>query len=72
MDGVAVFDAVADDIACLKPVPEDFVKQVRQAKSLSTLECDWWAWSIADIKAVLENCIELKVESSPLIIALDL
>lgn len=72
MDGAAVFDAVADEIACLKQVPEDFVKGIRQAKSLLTLECDWWAWSIADIKALLENCIELKVESSPLTIDPDL
>ena len=61
IDGVPVYDNVIDDIACLKPVPQDLVDKVCGAKFLSILECDWWAWSIADLKAILDNCTELEV-----------
>ena len=61
VDGVPVYDNLIDDIACLKPVPQDFVDKVCGAKSLTILECDWWAWSIADLKAILDNCTDLEV-----------
>ncbi|KAF7966330.1 hypothetical protein HWV62_39148 [Athelia sp. TMB] len=55
------YPSAADDITCLKPVPEDIVAQLRQATSLTSLECDWWAWGLSDIKSVLECCTELMV-----------
>jgi hypothetical protein len=61
VDGSPVFDNQIDDIACLKPVPQDFVDSIRGGKSLSMFECDWWAWSIADLKVILDNCTELEV-----------
>jgi hypothetical protein len=61
VDGSPVYDNPIDDIACLRPVPQDFVDKIRGAKSLSVLECDWWAWNIADLKVILENCTELEV-----------
>jgi hypothetical protein len=61
VDGGPIYDNLIDDIACLKPVPQDFVDSICGAKSMSILECDWWAWSIADLKAILENCTELEV-----------
>ena len=69
VDGVPVYDNLIDDIACLKPVSQDFVDKICGAKLLSVLECDWWAWSIADLKAILDNCTELEV-CMPLIVLL--
>jgi hypothetical protein len=59
--GVPVYDPIIDDVVALKSVPRDFVEKIADAKALSVLECDWWAWSIADVKTLLENCPNLAV-----------
>lgn len=61
VNGVPVYDTMVDDNASLGPVPDDFVNGIRAAKSLSTFECDWWGWSIADLKILIESCNELEV-----------
>jgi hypothetical protein len=64
--GTPIYEVVVDEAVTLKPVPHEFVDSIKRAKSLRTFECDWWAWSIADIKAVLESCVHLEVRSSSL------
>jgi hypothetical protein len=56
-----IYDAVVDDVLALKPVPKELVDKLRTATSLTCLECDWWAWTISDLKVVLENCPNLEV-----------
>jgi hypothetical protein len=59
--GVPVYDPVVDDVVALKYVPRDFIERIASAKALSVLECDWWAWNIADVKTLLESCPNLEV-----------
>jgi hypothetical protein len=58
---VPVYDMALDDVLALKPVPSDFLNKMKEAKSLTRFECDWWAWSIPDLKVVLESCPNLEV-----------
>jgi hypothetical protein len=60
-NGVPAFDFVADDVVALKPVPKEFLDNLQDARSLVSFECDWWCWSIADLKVVLESCPRLEV-----------
>lgn len=60
-DGAPIFETVVDDVVALKPVPQDFVEKMKEAKSLTSFECDWWSWSIADLKIILESCSRLEV-----------
>jgi hypothetical protein len=62
--GVPVYDPVTDDVVALKPVPEKFVDSIRDARALTVFECDWWAWSVADLKVLLESCPNLVVRLS--------
>ena len=60
-NNIPLYDAVVDDVLALKPVSREFVDRLRGAKSLTHLECDWWAWNISDLKVVLESCPNLEV-----------
>jgi len=58
---VPSFDLITDDVVALKPVPKDFLDKMKDARSLTWFECDWWSWSIPDLKVVLESCPNLEV-----------
>ena len=60
-NAVPVYDMVLDDVLALKPMPREFLNKVKDARSLTKLECDWWSWSIQDLKVVLESCPNLEV-----------
>ncbi|KAF8891680.1 hypothetical protein BD779DRAFT_1512431 [Infundibulicybe gibba] len=49
-----------DESIPLKPVPSRLVEQLKAAHSLISFHCDFWTWSIADIKSVIEACPKLK------------
>jgi hypothetical protein len=62
--GKPTYDSTSfDDILALKIVPEEFVNQIKEAKELIKFECDWWSWTVPDLKVVLESCPKLKVRS---------
>ncbi|KAF8342261.1 uncharacterized protein EI90DRAFT_3116181 [Cantharellus anzutake] len=57
------FDAsgVIDEVAALKPVPQEFLEKLKdEGNSITRLECDWWAWTPLDLKELLEECPELE------------
>jgi hypothetical protein len=60
-NGVPIFDVMTDDVVTLKPVPKEFLERMKDAKLLTCFECDWWSWSIPDLKVVLESCPSLEV-----------
>lgn len=53
-----------DDVLALKAVPEEFVDRIKEARELTKFECDWWSWSVSDLKIVLESCPRLKVRTN--------
>ncbi|EJD52710.1 hypothetical protein AURDEDRAFT_181254 [Auricularia subglabra TFB-10046 SS5] len=54
------FDRRLDDVALLSVMPSGLAFSLREAKSLETLECDWWAWKSEDLKVVLDGCHKLQ------------
>lgn len=58
------FDRRLDAVAVLQPLPSELARSLRAARSLQVLECDWWAWSAENLKAVLESCQKLQVRVS--------
>lgn len=54
------FDTRLDDVALLSGLPTGFAPSLREASSLETLECDWWAWKSEDLKVVLDSCHKLQ------------
>jgi len=57
------FQAQIHEVASLKPVPEEFVRSLRAAKSLRYLTCDWWSWTAEALKTPMESCTSLRVSS---------
>ncbi|KAJ6497899.1 hypothetical protein C8R45DRAFT_984585 [Mycena sanguinolenta] len=54
-NGVAVYDGIVDDAVALKPVPATFMDQIKEQKSeMISFRCDFWSFSIADVKLLLE------------------
>lgn len=60
-NGVLSYRHGVDDVLALNPAPSSFVEKMRDGRSLTTFECDFWMWSVADIKVVLNNCPNLQV-----------
>ncbi|KAJ7874670.1 hypothetical protein B0H14DRAFT_2717090 [Mycena olivaceomarginata] len=53
--GVAIYDGVVDDAVTLKPIPPAFIDKIKQQKNqMTSFRCDFWSFSIADIKLLLE------------------
>ncbi|KAJ7121231.1 hypothetical protein C8R46DRAFT_111277 [Mycena filopes] len=53
--GVAIYDGVVDDAVALKPIPSAFMDCLKQQKSqMQSFRCDFWSFSIADVKLLLE------------------
>ncbi|KAJ6495576.1 hypothetical protein C8R47DRAFT_362614 [Mycena vitilis] len=53
--GVAIYDGIVDDAVALKPIPPAFMDQIKQQKSqMTSFRCDFWSFSIADLKLLLE------------------
>ncbi|KAJ6593723.1 hypothetical protein B0H19DRAFT_1091763 [Mycena capillaripes] len=53
--GVAIYDGIIDDVVALKSIPPAFMDQIKQQKSqMTSFRCDFWSFSIADIKLLLE------------------
>ncbi|KAJ7594696.1 hypothetical protein C8J56DRAFT_1023241 [Mycena floridula] len=46
--------------ADLKPIPSEFVARLGEAQDLTKFECDFWSWTIADVKSILDNCTKLE------------
>ncbi|KAF7315313.1 hypothetical protein MIND_00045900 [Mycena indigotica] len=49
-----VFDGAIDEVAALKPVPAAFMNQIREKSGLESLRCDFWSFTPADLKLILE------------------
>lgn len=60
-NGNATYDIVVDDAVALKSVPQEFIVAIRGGQNLTDLQCDFWAWSVADLKALAGGCPNLKV-----------
>ncbi|KAF7362040.1 hypothetical protein MVEN_00549400 [Mycena venus] len=59
--GVAIYDGIVDDAVALKPIPPAFMNQIKQQKSqMTSFRCDFWSFSIADIKLLLEYSPKLE------------
>ncbi|KAJ7755690.1 hypothetical protein DFH07DRAFT_821455 [Mycena maculata] len=59
--GVAIYDNPVDDAVALKPIPPAFMDRIKEQKSqMTSLRCDFWSLSIADIKLLLECCPKLE------------
>ncbi|KAJ7907256.1 hypothetical protein B0H13DRAFT_2332540 [Mycena leptocephala] len=53
--GIVVYDGIVDDAVTLKPIPPAFMDQIkRQESQMTSFRCDFWSFSIADIKLLLE------------------
>ncbi|KAJ7497137.1 hypothetical protein FB451DRAFT_1210259 [Mycena latifolia] len=53
--GVAIYDNTVDDAVALKPIPPALIDRIKQQKSqMTSFRCDFWSFSIADIKLLLE------------------
>ncbi|KAJ7039262.1 hypothetical protein C8F04DRAFT_323437 [Mycena alexandri] len=53
--GVAIYDGIVDDAVALKPIPSAFMDRLKQQTSqMNSFRCDFWSFSIADIKLLLE------------------
>ncbi|KAJ6558580.1 hypothetical protein DFH09DRAFT_1163263 [Mycena vulgaris] len=53
--GVAIYDHSIDDTVALKPIPPVFLDRIKEQKSqMTSFRCDFWSFSIADIKLLLE------------------
>ncbi|KAF8170186.1 hypothetical protein K438DRAFT_1854178 [Mycena galopus ATCC 62051] len=53
--GVAVYDGIVDEAVALKLIPSAFMDQMKQQKSqMTSFRCDFWSFSIADVKLLLE------------------
>jgi hypothetical protein len=60
-NGNLSFEHGADDSLPLNIVPTKFAEKMREGRSLKDFECDFWAWPLADVKAILEACQNLQV-----------
>lgn len=56
---ISQLDALAEDTP--KPVPAVFMDNLRFGGDLTHLECDWWSWSVANVKLVTGLCTRLEV-----------
>ncbi|KAJ7675085.1 hypothetical protein B0H17DRAFT_1140518 [Mycena rosella] len=53
--GVAIYDNTVDDAVALKPIPPAFLDRIKEQKSqMTSFRCDFWSFSIADVKLLLE------------------
>jgi hypothetical protein len=60
--GIAIYDGVVDDAVTLKPIPPAFMDKIKQQKNqMTSFRCDFWSFSIADIKLLLECSPKLEV-----------
>ncbi|KAK0461394.1 uncharacterized protein EV420DRAFT_1531835 [Desarmillaria tabescens] len=57
---VPMYDPTVDDAISLQPLPAAMQRMLREAKSFTTLRCDFWMCSITDIKAILDGCPKLE------------
>lgn len=61
-NGSPTYEVVVDDVVAIKPVPREFIEKMKQTKSnLTALQCDFWGYSISDVKVLLESCPKLEV-----------
>nr|GAT57683.1 predicted protein [Mycena chlorophos] len=51
---VPIYDGPIDDTAALKPVSAAFMDQVKEKSELTTLRCDFWSFTPAELKQILE------------------
>ncbi|KAJ7129831.1 hypothetical protein C8R43DRAFT_1026004 [Mycena crocata] len=59
--GVAIYDGIVDDAVALKPIPPAFMDRIKREKNqMTSFRCDFWSFSIADIKLLLEYCPKLE------------
>ncbi|KAJ7647484.1 hypothetical protein FB45DRAFT_893564 [Roridomyces roridus] len=59
--GVAMYDSTVDDTVALKQLPPAFMDALKEQKSqMTSFRCDFWSWSVTDIKVLLECCPKLK------------
>jgi hypothetical protein len=60
--GVAIYDGIVDDAVALKPIPPAFMDQIKQHSfHWTSFRCDFFCFSIGDIKVLLESSPKLKV-----------
>ncbi|KAJ7078917.1 hypothetical protein B0H15DRAFT_859723 [Mycena belliarum] len=55
--GIAIYDNTVDDAVALKAVPSALMDRIKESKSQTVMRCfrcDFWTFSIADIKLLLE------------------
>ncbi|KAJ6501054.1 hypothetical protein C8R47DRAFT_1108768 [Mycena vitilis] len=67
--GVPEYDGTVDRAVALKPVPLEFMKQITLQKSqMTSFCCDFWSFSITDIKALVDcspklECMQLCLDA---------
>ncbi|KAG8746975.1 peroxin [Ceratobasidium sp. 414] len=49
-----------DDVAVAKPVPREMVRALAECDQVGHLECDWWLWSVDELKELVEGCVSLQ------------
>ncbi|KAG9107524.1 peroxin, partial [Ceratobasidium sp. 392] len=49
-----------DDVAVAKSVPRDMVRALAECDRVEHLECDWWLWSVDELKELVEGCVSLQ------------
>ncbi|KAG7446404.1 uncharacterized protein BT62DRAFT_1005681 [Guyanagaster necrorhizus] len=57
---VPMYDPTVDDTVSLQPLPAAMQRLFREAKSFTILQCDFWMFSITDIKMILDGCPRLE------------
>ncbi|KAG8687361.1 peroxin, partial [Ceratobasidium sp. 395] len=51
---------LVDDVAVAKPVSHEMVRALAGCDQVEHLECDWWLWSVDELKELVEGCVSLQ------------
>ncbi|KAG8740601.1 peroxin [Ceratobasidium sp. 428] len=51
---------LVDDVAVAKPVSREMMRALAGCDQVEHLECDWWLWSVDELKELVEGCVSLQ------------